>query len=148
MEEYGTVKNIKTKEVQKRQKTGNGLFYKGKRGNKAISKKGHDGWDAELYRNAYMRKCETAVNFKLIWRQTRAVQKHREEGRKYLENRLEKNEKWYQENKRCHNEQKRLTRNKREQEKLLNKKSRKNKRGRISKQNTIGNGTKKNKTKK
>lgn len=141
MEEYGTVKNIKTKEVQKRQKTGNGLFHKGKRGNKAIKKK--KGMMAGMQNYTEMR-VETAKNFKLIWRQTRAVQKHREEGRIYLENRLEKNEKWYQENKRCHNEQKRLTRNKREQEKLLNKKSRKNKRGRISKQNTIGNGTKKN----
>ena len=64
MEEYGTVKNIKTKEVQKRQKTGNGLFYKGKRGNKAISKKGHDGWDAELYRNACRNSKEFQAHLK------------------------------------------------------------------------------------
>ena len=58
MEEYGTVKSIKIKEVQTGQKKHAMVcFSKEREAQEAITEiKGYEGWNAEVYRNVYNKK--------------------------------------------------------------------------------------------
>ena len=94
MEEYGTAKCIKIKEVQTGQKKQVMVcFSKESEGQEAITEiKWNEGWNAEVYRNVYNKK-RTGKISSIYLRKTGAQYKHKKENRRRFRKGSRKNEK-------------------------------------------------------